>query len=206
MVSGTLAWLTDSTGNVQNTFTTSNIDIELTETFNAKSKDDLADNDIWKKQMIPGYVLDKDPVVTVKSNSEKCYLFVKVEKSDNFDSFIACKLAVDDTTTWTALTDVKDVYYTIVEAVGASDKKEFKLLKAGSYTDTMDTTVTTDDVTVTYSDNQVAVRPSVTKAMMDSLTDSTCPTITFTAYASQYNKNATDPFTAAEAWANVPKS
>lgn len=32
------------------------------------------------------------------------------------------------------------------------------------------------------------------------------PTLTITAYASQLYKNNTDTFTAAEAWANVPKN
>lgn len=205
LVSGTLAWLTDSTGIVQNTFTTSGIDIDLTETYNTASKDG-GDLDIWKGKMVPGHTLSKNPVVTVNAKSEKCYLFVKVEKSENLDNFIAYNLACEDTSTWTELEGVDGVYYTVVDAVGASDKKEFHLLKAGSFTDDMGTTDETDDYTVTYKIDEVAVKPSVTKEMMDNLTEDKYPTMTFTAYASQYFKDTDDPFTPAEAWANVPKS
>lgn len=197
-VSGTLAWLTDTTGKVENTFTTSGIDIDLTETFNAKSSDEKDDNDIWKKQMVPGYKLDKNPVVTVKANSEKCYLFVKVEKSADFDDYIAYNLACADTSIWTELAGVDNVYYTVVDAVGAADQKEFHLLKAGTFTD--------DGQTYSYAQDQVLVKPSVTNEMMKTLKDSNNDlTITFTAYASQYYKDGTTPFDVETAWANVNK-
>lgn len=206
LVSGTLAWLTDSTENVQNTFTTSGIDIDLTETFNTDSDDDKV-NDKWVGKMVPGYTLDKDPVVTVKANSEKCYLFVKVSKSESFDDYIAYTPFYNEVDSsgnkvWIKLTDTTtdgDVYYRVVEAVGASDKKEFHLLKAGTFTD--------GGETYSYTNDQVLVKLSVTNDMMKTLKDSNKDlTITFTAYASQFNKNANDVFTPAEAWANVPKS
>ena len=65
-VAGTVAWLTDKTPSVTNTFTTSDINIELKETKN-------------NFQMIPGWNIEKDPKVTVKTGSEACYLFVKLE-------------------------------------------------------------------------------------------------------------------------------
>lgn len=206
-VSGTLAWLTDTTGKVENTFTTSGIDIDLTETFNAKSSDEKDDNDIWKKQMVPGYVLDKDPVVTVKANSEKCYLFVKVSKSEDFDNYIAYTPFYDEVDSsgnkvWIKLTDTTitdgDVYYRVVDAVGASDEKKFHLLKAGTFTD--------DGETYSYAQDQVLVKPSVTNEMMETLKDSNKDlTITFTAYASQYYKDGTTNFDVETAWANVNK-
>ena len=51
--------------------------------------------------------------------------------------------------------------------------------------------------------DQVTVKGSVTKEMMNSLEQNTYPTLTVTAYASQLYKNNTQTFTAAEAWANV---
>ena len=66
VVGGTLAWLTDQTAEVKNTFTVGDINIGLTET--------TADY-----KMIPGNTIAKDPTVTVKANSEACWLFVKVE-------------------------------------------------------------------------------------------------------------------------------
>lgn len=163
VVGGTLAWLTATTGSVKNTFTYGDINITLAES------DDL------DLKMVPGYTIAKDPKVTVKAGSEKCYLFVKVEKSSNFDSFMTYTMA----TGWTALTGVDGVYYRIVDA--SATNQEFGVLK----------------------DNQVTVRGDVTKTMLNDLTEATQPTLTFTAYACQYMKNGTENFTAAEAWAEV---
>ena len=174
-VGGTLAWLTDTTDAVQNTFTTSDIKIELAESKNLDLK------------MIPGWTITKDPKVTVKAGSEKCYLFVKIEKSTNFDTFMTYTVANN----WKALNDTNSdgvaddgVYYRVVEASDAD--QEFAVLK----------------------DNQVTVKDTVTKADMEALkaANATLPTLTFTAYASQYMKNNTEFFTAAEAWNNVPKA
>ena len=179
-VGGTLAWLTATTGEVKNTFTTSNIEITLVET---KGGDDR------EFKMIPGCTIEKDPKVTVIAGSEKCYLFVKIAESDNFDDFMTYEMAVnsDETAIWTELTGVNGVngvYYRVVDA--STTDQEFAVLK----------------------DNQVTVKDTVTKADMEALkaADATLPTLTFTAYASQYMKNNTAPFTAAEAWENVPKA
>ena len=75
-VGGTLAWLTDQTASVKNTFTVGNIDITLAESENLDLK------------MVPGNTITKDPKVTVEGGSEACWLFVKVEKSANFDDFL----------------------------------------------------------------------------------------------------------------------
>ena len=101
-VGGTLAWLTATTTPVTNTFTTSDIDITLTETGatdNAKSF-----------KMVPGYTINKDPKATVMAGSEDCYLFVKLEESANFDDFMTYDLADG----WTKLPGVDGVYYRTV--------------------------------------------------------------------------------------------
>ena len=98
-VGGTLAWLTDKTGPVVNTFTVGNIDITLAETTGNSYK------------MVPGNTITKDPKVTVEGGSEDCWLFVKVEKS-NFDNFMT--YTIDSG--WTALTGVDGVYYREVAA------------------------------------------------------------------------------------------
>ena len=85
-VGGTLAWLTQKTDAVVNTFTVGDINITLTETER-------------EYKMVPGNTIDKDPTVTVQAGSEACWLFVKVEKSANFDTFMTCAMA----TGWTAL-------------------------------------------------------------------------------------------------------
>lgn len=160
-VGGTIAYLTDTTDPITNTFTVGNIDIGLAETV-----DDF--------KMVPGCDITKDPKVTVEANSEACWLFVKIEKSDNLDSFISYNVASG----WTKGdgTDIPaNVWYRSVTASTAN--QTFSVL-------------TGDEVTV---------KNTVTKTMMDALTEDTRPTLTFTAYACQ--KSGFD--TAAAAWAAV---
>lgn len=102
-VGGTLAWLVDKTDSVVNTFTVGKVDIDLKETTGDEYK------------MIPGTTYSKDPTVTVKGGSEKCYLFVKVEATDNNPTLI--EYSVDDA--WAALTGVANVYYQVVEESAA---------------------------------------------------------------------------------------
>ena len=162
-VAGTVAWLTDRTAAVKNTFTTSDITIELTETTGESYK------------MIPGCTIKKDPKVTVKADSEACYLFVKLEKSANFDQYMTYEMADG----WQALPEAPGVYYRKVAAATADTT--FEVLQG----------------------NQVSVKGEVTKAQMNALTADTYPTLTVTAYASQLYKNNTQEFTAAAAWANI---
>ena len=158
-IGGTLAWLTAKTAPVVNTFTVGDINIELAESENLDLK------------MVPGNTITKDPKVTVKANSEACWLFVKVEKSANFDSFMTYDMADG----WTELPSVAGVYYREVAATTAAT--DFSVLKGDS----------------------VSVMNTVTKADLNALTQSTFPTLTFTAYAVQKDNVAT----AADAWAKA---
>ena len=143
-VAGTYAYLTDKTGPVVNTFTVGNVNIDLTET-------------TTDYKMIPGMTIHKDPMVTVKENSEACWLFVKVEKSANFDDFMTYDMANG----WTKLEE--GVFYRQVAASAAD--QDFAVL----------------------ANNTVTVKPDVTKDMMDAIDNGTAakPTLTFTAYACQ---------------------
>lgn len=186
-IGGTLAWLIDTTSEVKNTFTVGDINIELWE-HNYESdtlgSDTVTGNDNYK--MIPGDTLPKDPYVIVKANSEACWLFVKVEKSNNFDNFMTCDIADD----WTQLTvDAEDnaitdlVYYRNVDATGDNDSNPLYILES----------------------NKVTVNEGVTKDKLSALTSEgvELPTLTFTAYAVQSdnvvdkNNNGT---AADEAW------
>lgn len=176
-VGGTLAWLTDSTQAVKNTFTTSDVDITLEET-GTTLVEGVDEKDF---KMVPGATLTKDPKVTVLADSEKCYVFVKVEESNNCDDFIT--YAVDESK-WTALEGVAGVYYKVVES--SANDQEFNVL----------------------TNNQVKVLESVTKKNMDDLTEATYPTLTFTAYAIQFDyltKNDVAVTNAAGAWALIEK-
>lgn len=144
-IGGTLAWLADKTDPVVNTFTVGDINIDLDESKNLDLK------------MVPGKTITKDPFVKVEANSEACWLFVKVEKSTNFDDFMTYAIADG----WTALPGVDGVYYRQVAATTAA--VTFPVL-AG---------------------NTVTVKNDVTKTMLNDLTAATYPTLTFTAYAVQ---------------------
>ena len=171
-VGATIAWLTDTTEEVKNTFTTSTIGVDLEET-------------TTEYKMIPGWTIDKDPKAKITSGSEYGFLFVKVEESADFNSYMDYAIHSD----WTALEGVDGVYYIEVDTDEEIDK-EYIVLGAGDKE--------YDGVTYSWADDQVLVKPTVTKEMMAALTDE--PTLTFQAYATQLKKNNTTKFTAAEAW------
>lgn len=169
IAAGTLAWLTAKSDTVTNTFTISGITVKLQETTGTTYK------------MVPGYEIGKNPKAWVVSDSEDCFLFVKLEKSENFDEYL--EYAVADG--WTLVPGETDVYCrTVTSAQMSADNgatNAYQVLK----------------------DDKVTVKGEVTKEMMESLTENTYPTLKITAYASQLHKNADEDFGAAEAWANV---
>lgn len=143
VVGGTLAWLTDQTDEVKNTFTVGDINIGLTET-------------TTDYKMVPGNTIAKDPTVTVKANSEACWLFVKVTESTDLKDFITYAIAEG----WTALPGVDGVYYREVPASAAD--QTFSVLAGDA----------------------VTVKSDVTRTMLETAkTDA--PTLTFKAYAVQ---------------------
>ena len=86
-VAGTVAYLTDTTAPITNTFTVGKVDITLTETFNTDTNGDQK-NDAWQAQLIPGTSYTKDPVVTVTADSEDCWLFVKFEEKNGAATYL----------------------------------------------------------------------------------------------------------------------
>ena len=167
-VSGTLAWLTAKSNVVTNTFTTSDIKVELKETNGPEYK------------MIPGYTISKDPKATVLAGSEECFLFVKLDKSENFDTYLEYVIA-DGCTKLEGVADT--VYYRVVDGTTNQIGTAYSVLKG----------------------DQVTVKGTVTKEQMNALDAAGAekPTLTITAYASQLYKSAGEKFTAAEAWENV---
>ena len=175
-IGGTLAWLKTETTPVVNTFTYGDINITLTEEAGKDSD--------YEFKMIPGNDITKDPKVTVEANSEACWLFVKVEKSATYDSYLADYTIADD---WNELDGVAGVYYREVNADTAKAGTSYQVLK----------------------DNTVTVLDSVEKSDMEAIKDGTVdePTLTFTAYAVQLDGfNATtntEAQNAALAWAKI---
>ena len=173
-IGGTLAWLKAETKPVVNTFTYGDINIDLSETTGNEYK------------MIPGNDITKDPKVTVEKDSEACWLFVKVEKSDNYADYLANYTIADG---WTALDGVDGVYYREVNADTAKAGTSYQVLKGDT----------------------VTVLDSVKKSDMEAIKNGTVdePTLTFTAYAVQLDGfNATtntEAQNAALAWAEINK-
>ena len=189
VIGGTVAWLTADGGSVTNTFTESDIDIKLEET---KPVDKTA-------PMVPGWTIDKDPKVTVKAGSEDCWLFVKITESTtpDLDDYISYAIASG----WETVQAEDPNGVTVIGRKVYKDDatKTFAILGAGEHTDPMDADDTTDNFKITWGDNQVCVKPSVTEQMMEAISTSK-PTLSFQAYAVQLFKTNTDEFTAAEAW------
>ena len=183
VVVGTIAWLVANTKPVVNTFTYGDINITLEETdTNLDGDNDVNTNDY---QMIPGNGIKKDPKVTVKAGSEDAWLFVKLEKSSNFDSFMTYNPADG----WTELSrDGNSVIYYRETAQSDTDT-EYEVLKADA------------------DKNTVFVKDDVTKQMLndlDSGATANYPTLTVTAYAVQKANidSAADAWTAINANAN----
>ena len=163
-IGGTVAWLTANTAPVVNTFTYGDINIELAETTGTNYK------------IIPGVNIEKDPKVTVKKDSEDCWLFVKVEEGGKF---VENKVTYSIATGWTqgdGTNIPSDVYYRSVTASNAD--QPFGVL----------------------SGDKIIVSEELTKAEINDLNGAAkTPTLTFTAYAVQKDGIAD----AATAWAKV---
>jgi hypothetical protein len=181
---GTLAWLVDSTTEVKNTFTYGDINISLWE--HELNEDGLTlSEDVFTGavqtgfKMIPGNKIEKHPTVTVKANSEACWLFVKVEKSSNFDTFMTCSVNTAENE-WNELSSAASGNYKVY------------------YREVAATTVDTNFAVL--ANNSVSVKETVTKDKLNALDANSAnnyPTLTFTAYAVQRDTNIT---TAAQAW------
>lgn len=157
VVGTTLAWLIDDTDPVKNVFTVGKIDITLEET---ESNPDGDGNNTYT--MVPGTDIAKDPTLTILAGSEACWLFVKVEESDNLGDFITYEM--DDA--WTLVPGETNVYYIKVE-----------------------NKTTADTAYAIIKDNKVSVNEDVTSEALNGLTEQTYPNMTFTGYAVQFSDN-----------------
>lgn len=121
-IGGTLAWLTDKTQTIKNTFTVGDISIKLEET-DADGDNNPDEN---RYEMNPGGTINKDPKVTVLANSKACWLFVQMEKSAYFDKYLTYDMADG----WTALDSVTGVYYR--KAAASATDQEFEVIKGNT--------------------------------------------------------------------------
>ena len=178
-VGGTIAWLTDKTDPVTNTFTVGDINIDLYETKYPNGTDKANGghhtSTEWNAKLIPGNEYSKNPVVKVLEGSESCWLFVEVNEPTGLNGVLTYELNFDDT--WTkgdGNSIPANVRYKKVDA-----GFELNLLK----------------------NDKVSVANTVTKDMIKNLSGSY--TMTFKAYAVQYEKFEGK---AADAWNQVKPS
>ena len=159
---GTVAWLVSKPDPITNVFTVGDINAELTET---------------KKEfkIVPGVDITKDPVATVKANSEECYLFVQLTE-ENWPAFTEAdnttrKVKYEIADGWTKLKD--GVYYR--EVTKKDTDQPFDVLKG----------------------NRVTVSNTLTKENADAITGD--PKLTVAVYAVQKEGMGS----AADAWATA---
>lgn len=184
-IGGTIAWLTDTTDAVVNTFTSSDVDIDLTETDTDKNF-----------QMIPGCTIAKDPTVTVDTDSEDCYVFVQI--TEDLNAWEDFKVKENDVERDPVFKDYLD--YTI--AAG------WTKLETGVYYREVAKNATERTFSV-LDGNKVIVSGDVTKAMMDELeVVADYPTLTVQAFAIQKANGTgadgtTTNFTVEQAWDEI---
>ena len=144
----------------------------VTNTFTAGSVDISLVETKTDFKMIPGNKIEKDPKVTVTADSENCWLFVQV-KEENVANYLEYSI---DTSKWTRLES--GVYYIKVDT--AEEKNVAFSVLTG---------------------DQVAVKTSVDKTMLDAVKAGTVtPKLTFKAFAVQLDNFDTPQ----AAWEQIP--
>lgn len=186
-VGGTIAWLTDETNAVVNTFGNTSISIDLKEhAYNPEGVNEnkavigtlgselVTEEDAYK--MIPGVTLPKDPFIYVdETTSEDVYVAVGITKSAE---------AKDDDGNYTQLAFDSYLSYEINtanwESLGSKDGTDYYIYK------TRLTTANTATINPAYilKNNQVTV---LDNADMTVVTETNQPKLTFKAYAVQAN-------------------
>lgn len=186
-ISGTVAWLTDSTSTVVNTFTVGDIDIELKEHEYVPESNTLNNNLVDKNEnykVIPGGTSPKDPMVTVNKGSEKCYVYALVKNNLVVNGNCVATLAVNSS--WSP-----------VASITKSDGTTETLYKYSQIVDALAESKTLPAIfnSVTYDGE------AITKENISQLTSKT---IEITAYAHQ-SENTTSGVadSAAVAWSDI---
>lgn len=143
---GTVAWLVSKPDAIVNTFTIGDINATLTETKR-------------EFKIVPGVDIVKDPVATVKANSEDCYLFVQLTEA-NWPAFTfteagstARKVEYTVADGWTKLEN--GVYYRVVAKKDTD--QHFDVLKGNRVT--VSSTLTKQEA------NDIADTPKLTVAV-----------------------------------------
>lgn len=167
VVGTTYAWLTSRTTGLSNTFTYGDIKISIIESDTNDGDEDINTNSYV---IMPGTNITKDTQVLVEGGSEDCYLFIKIEKENNFDEYMTYSLNDG----WIPLEGEEDIFYQ--EIVKTSDNQKIGIIK----------------------DNIIKVKTELTQADIAKI--ESYPTLTISAYAVQRNKNMDAIDSPEEAW------
>ena len=163
---GTVAWLVSKPNAITNVFTVGNINATLTEEAKAF-------------KIVPGVDITKDPIATVKANSENCYLFVELTE-ENWPAFTEAdnttrKVKYEIADGWTKLKSENGVYVYYREVTKKDTDQPFDVLK----------------------NDKVTVSNTLTKENADAIAGD--PKLTVAVYAVQKEGMGS----AAEAWATA---
>ena len=175
----TLAWMFDKTSPITNTFVVGDISIALTESDTDGDGDDKTNSYSFEaSEEGEDLAISKDAVVTVGKGSEDCWVFVKVEESDNFRDYLEYSMAeYPEADGWKQLkaTDLpKGTTIWYLKAQDISEDKVFDILK----------------------DRSVYAKGTVSQEELDALEEKDYPTLIFSAYAIQMDQVSTPE----EAW------
>ena len=122
VMGATLAYLKAETATVKNTFTIGSITISLAESTEDGSGETLSRT----FRMSPGATITKDPKVTVKKDSEACWLFVKLVNP--LEGIIASKTLTEQMQDngWTIIDATNNIWAKTSKAIAGVDVKIFE--------------------------------------------------------------------------------
>ena len=129
----TLAYFTDTTEVVENTFTMGKVKIELDE---AKVDEDgkeiepekrVKENDYTTTNMVPGHIFDKDPTIHVEAGSEESYIFLDmtINKYSSLFWVMAADASEDETINFTIFNDEGELKSEFKNTNGVFSTTEF---------------------------------------------------------------------------------
>lgn len=166
-VAGTFAWLAMKTESITNTFTAGDIEITLKNTTPSEAN----------TKMVPGQPVAYEATVTVAAESEACWLFVKLVKSENYSTYLENYVIADG---WYPLR--------ATDANGAllMDEESNPVYVDGVYYRKVEANATNAQSFVVIKDNTLYATETAQKSDYDLLTDGNKPQLIITAYAVQY--------------------
>lgn len=192
-IAGSLAYLTDTTDEVTNTFTAGdNIDITLEE-----STDD-------EYTIIPGDAEAKDPTVTLESGSADSYIFIDVIEYINAEDSAGVAYTFADYITYSVDDTKWELVGTVTDAGANTVTDTYVYVGSDTATDPVsvsaaaadvDMTILTDVTTTVIDDTligAVSYPETVTTAMLNAIDGEEAPTLTFVAYALQVDNIAAE--------------